>query len=71
MSVMELWLPILLSAVGVFVVSSIVHMALGYHKSDCKGFPDEEALLEAREHCLRPSFISLCYLHEKFIECLS
>lgn len=28
-----LWLPILLSAVVVFVASSIIHMALPWHKS--------------------------------------
>ncbi len=30
----ELWLPILLSAVFVFIVSSIIHMALPIHKGD-------------------------------------
>ncbi len=29
-----LWLPILLSAVIVFVGSSIIHMALPWHKND-------------------------------------
>ena len=29
-----LWLPILLSAVIVFVASSLIHMALPIHKSD-------------------------------------
>ncbi len=29
-----LWLPILLSAVIVFVASSILHMLLPYHRSD-------------------------------------
>jgi len=45
-----LWLPILLSAVIVFVASSIIHMVLGYHKSDYRGLPNEEKALEA----LRP-----------------
>jgi hypothetical protein len=40
-----LWLPILLSAVAVFVWSSIVHMVLGYHRSDYMKLPDEEATL--------------------------
>jgi len=30
--IMSLWLPILLSAVFVFIASSIIHMVLGYHK---------------------------------------
>lgn len=42
--VIALWLPVLLAAVLVFVVSSIIHMALGYHKTDFKPVPDEEAV---------------------------
>lgn len=42
----DLWLPILLSGVFVFVASSIVHMVLPYHKSDYKGLPGEAAILE-------------------------
>src|SRR5437870_6709109 len=37
-----LWIPILLSAVIVFVASSIIHMVLPFHKSDYKKLPDEE-----------------------------
>jgi len=43
----DLWLPILLSAVFVFVVSSILHMALPFHKGDCKPLPGEEGVLDA------------------------
>lgn len=43
----SLWLPILLSAVVVFVASSIIHMVLPYHRSDYKKVPNEEKLLEA------------------------
>jgi hypothetical protein len=39
-----LWLPILLSAVVVFVWSSLVHMVFGYHRSDYRKLPDEEAV---------------------------
>jgi hypothetical protein len=45
-----LWLPIVLSAVIVFVTSSIIHMALPWHKSDYPQLPDEEAVRSA----LRP-----------------
>jgi hypothetical protein len=38
----QLWLPILLSAVIVFVASSLIHMVLGYHKSDYKKMSNEE-----------------------------
>lgn len=44
---LDLWLPILLSAVAVFVVSSLVHMALPIHKGDMKKLPGEEAVLAA------------------------
>ena len=37
-----LWLPILLSAVIVFVASSILHMVLPYHRSDYSKLPDED-----------------------------
>jgi len=46
-----LWLPILLSAVIVFVASSIMHMVLPYHKSDYSQLPDEDKLLAS----LRPA----------------
>jgi hypothetical protein len=41
----SLWLPILLSAVVVFIASSILHMVLPYHHSDYKKLPDEEKIL--------------------------
>ncbi|HKW87579.1 MAG TPA: hypothetical protein VJN21_02365 [Candidatus Acidoferrales bacterium] len=40
-----LWLPIVLSAVIVFVASSIMHMALPYHKNDYRQLPNEDKLL--------------------------
>lgn len=43
----QLWLPILLSAVFVFIVSSIIHMVLQTHNSDVKKMNNEEAVLEA------------------------
>lgn len=46
-TIMSLWLPILISAVFVFVVSSIIHMFLPYHKGDFKKLPDEDNILSA------------------------
>jgi hypothetical protein len=40
-----LWLPILLSAVIVFIASSIMHTVLPYHRSDYRQLPDEDNLL--------------------------
>lgn len=45
--VTELWLPILLSAVFVFIVSSVIHMALPIHKGDFKKLKNEDAVLAA------------------------
>jgi hypothetical protein len=45
-----LWLPILLSAVLVFVVSSIIHTVLPWHKGDYRTMPDQDKVQEA----LRP-----------------
>jgi len=42
-----LWLPILLSAVIVFIASSIMHTVLTYHKSDCHQLPEEDKLIAA------------------------
>ncbi|HVT39134.1 MAG TPA: hypothetical protein VHE78_08810 [Gemmatimonadaceae bacterium] len=45
-----LWLPVLLSAVIVFVVSSIIHTVLPWHKGDYRTMPDQDKVQEA----LRP-----------------
>jgi hypothetical protein len=42
-----LWIPILLSAVLVFLVSFLVHMVFKYHANDMRRFPDEDAFLDA------------------------
>ncbi|HXJ03932.1 MAG TPA: hypothetical protein VNH65_02470 [Candidatus Acidoferrum sp.] len=42
-----LWLPILLSAVIVFIASSIMHTVLPYHNSDYRKLPEEDAVLAA------------------------
>ena len=43
----SLWLPILVSAVVVFVASSIIHMALPYHRSDFRKLPNEDEVMSA------------------------
>jgi hypothetical protein len=44
------WLPILVSAVAVFVVSSIIHMTPLWHKTDYPRYASEDRVLDA----LRP-----------------
>ena len=46
-SIPSLWLPILLSAVFVFILSSLIHMVLRYHASDFRKLPDEDGVAEA------------------------
>jgi hypothetical protein len=46
-SLTALWLPILLSAVLVFVASSIIHMASRWHSGDWRRFSNEDAMLDA------------------------
>ncbi len=49
--IMSLWLPILLSAVAVFIISSLIHMVLGYHANDFKSLPSEKNVLDdLRKH---------------------
>lgn len=48
--VFSLWLPILVSAVLVFVASSLIHMLLKYHASDHRQVPNEAVLADV----LRP-----------------
>lgn len=43
----ELWLPILLAAVLVLILSSIIHMAMPWHRTDYGKLPQEDAALAA------------------------
>lgn len=61
-----LWLPILLSAVIVFVASAIMHMVLPYHKGDYKQLPNEEGLLSTlRSASLKPGLYIFPYCDHK------
>jgi hypothetical protein len=44
-SLTGLWLPILVSAVMVFITSSVIWMLLPYHRTDWKKLPNEEAAM--------------------------
>ena len=44
---LELWLPIVVSAAFAFVASFIIHMALPWHRSDFRRLPDEEGFRAA------------------------
>src|SRR5260221_11976541 len=49
-SLTALWLPVLLSSVIVFIVSSIIHMTSPWHKGDYPRVPREDEVMAA----LRP-----------------
>jgi hypothetical protein len=53
--VLALWLPTLISAVVVFVVSSVIHMVTPWHKNDYKSLPSQDDVMAAlRPFGLRP-----------------
>lgn len=50
-----LWMPVVLSAVLVFIASSVAHMVLRYHQTDFRRIPSEDQVLEQlREAGLAP-----------------
>ena len=75
-----LWLPVLLSAVLVFVTSSIIHMVLRYHRSDYTPLPNEDAVRDAIRkgnpapaqyivpYCADPKDMAAPDMQRKFVE---
>lgn len=49
-TIAALWMPILLSAVIVFIASSIIHMGPFWHRGECPPLPDQDRVMDA----LRP-----------------
>ena len=47
-SITSLWLPIVLSAVVVFIASSVIHMFLPWHNKDFKKLPEEDKVMAAQ-----------------------
>jgi hypothetical protein len=57
-----LWMPIVLSGIAVFLVSSILHMALKYHAADYKRIPNEaDALAGLSKAALPPGYYHFPY----------
>ena len=46
-SLTQLWVPIILSAVIVFLASSLIHMVFKWHNADYRRLPDEDAVRAA------------------------
>ncbi|MBI4911816.1 MAG: hypothetical protein HY823_03685 [Acidobacteria bacterium] len=76
----HLWLPLLLSAVFVFLASSLVHMAFKWHNPDYRRFPNEEEVRRAINqgaptpgqyilpHCLDPREMASPEMARKYQE---
>jgi hypothetical protein len=60
---LTLWLPILLSAVYVFIASSLVHMVFKYHCRDYRGLPSEDDLMaDLRKYDIEPGEYYMPYI---------
>ncbi|MEZ5465468.1 MAG: hypothetical protein R3F22_09665 [Lysobacteraceae bacterium] len=46
-AIAQLWLPVLLAAIGVFVASSLIHMLLKWHNSGYRKLENEDAVRAA------------------------
>lgn len=61
-SLMNLWLPILLSGVGAWLASAIIHMVIKYHNSDYKRINHEqEVAMALRQSGDQPGLYSTPY----------
>lgn len=47
MALLNLWLPILATAVAVFVASSLIHMVFKWHNSEYRALPNEDEVRRA------------------------
>ncbi len=60
MELMDLWLPVLVSAVFVFIASSVIHMATPMHRNDHQPLADEDGVMAAlREKGVGPGEYAL------------
>lgn len=61
---LDLLVPILATGVAVFFASSLMHMLLPLHKSDYRGLPGEDAVLDAlREQGVGPGTYMFPFCH--------
>jgi hypothetical protein len=62
MELVDLWLPILLSAAAVWIVSALVWMVLPFHAKDYVGLPNEAAVMgQLRSDGVRPGSYAFPY----------
>lgn len=66
MTVLSLWLPIVVSAVAVYIASTLIHMVIGYHKNDVGAIPDERKVADAmRPFAIPPGDYVMPHGHAK------
>ncbi|GAA4354171.1 hypothetical protein [Kangiella marina] len=59
-SIIELWLPILLSGLFAWIASALIHMVIKYHNTDYKKLNDEDGISNAIEQSGdKPGFYTL------------
>lgn len=59
----SLWLPVVVSAAAVFLVSSLFHMVMKHHRADYRKLPGEDAVGEAmRKHAAPPGVYPIPYV---------
>ena len=78
MSIISLWLPILVSAIFVFIASALVWMAMPWHKKDFQKAGDEDAVRAALKgsapgqymlpYCVDPKALEDPQMKQKFID---
>jgi hypothetical protein len=78
MSIISLWLPILVSAVLVFIASAAVWMAMPWHKTDFSKTGDEDAVRAALSgsapgrymvpHCVDPKGLEDPEMKQRFVD---
>lgn len=55
LTVIDLWVPIVVATVLVFIASSVIHMVVKWHHGDFKRLPGEDAVLDTlRQHGVAP-----------------
>lgn len=50
MTLLQLWLPIVVAAIGVFAASSLIHMVFKWHNSEYRGLPNEDEVRRVLGH---------------------
>jgi hypothetical protein len=80
MTLLQLWLPILVTAIGVFFASSLIHMVFKWHNSEYRALPNEDEVrnalgsvklnpgLYSTPHCTDMKEIQTDAMQQKFIQ---